>query len=753
MSVLVRTGALILAAAAPGLALAESYAEPRQVTAILGLWAVMSVLSTTLMSWRSASPAALLGGVPLALAGVAVLAVLYPGPQETVFAGTLDAVAHSGARILTASVPTPVAVDTLALPALATWLAGAAATLAARENRPLLAAACVLPPLLGAAALNGGVVSPGYVPAAAYAAAVVLLLAATAHAHSASPGSASDTPTATVSDRVSGNVAARWWRAARTSARSCSVAALTATAAVIVGYLGPFALYGSGVHPAEIRTTMDPPDEEEAVLNPLGYLSAWSEEPEQPLFTVTSTGPPSELRWVALSEFTGVMWAPDSGYQVAGNVLPEPEVTLPSPRAHTAEVSVLDLPGGWLPVPGTPLRLDGVPIGYDPESGTVRAESGNASGLDYTVTGAVPQWDPEELRAADAPEDEEFDRYRALPPDGPAAIAEIAAAVADEGSGYERANRLAAYLRETYTLDPHAPGGHGYANLDELLVPPGEPAGAGTTEQFASAFALLARQADLPSRVVVGFASGGSEDDDTGSQERTVHTGDAVAWGEVYLEETGWVPFDVTPGSETSDSGATAAEASEENGDGDAGSESEDMPLPQDEDESKPWSTWTSGTIVDWETLGDGAGRLGVTLLGVAVALLVTIPVARYGVRQHRLHHRDPDRRVVGAWRELQDGLRLAGRAPRPAETVTEILARADVLAPTAPPVGQWTLGPLVNQLAFGPDSGIHRVTSSAAGRAAAEARSYTRTLLAGQSRIRRLLWWLDPRPLIWLRR
>jgi len=85
-------------------------------------------------------------------------------------------------------------------------------------------------------------------------------------------------------------------------------------------------------------------------------------------------------------------------------------------------------------------------------------------------------------------------------------------------------------------------------------VPPGSGAGAlerflfetrrGYCEQFAGAFAVLARAAGLPTRVAVGFTPGDLGNDGR-YRVRGLH---AHAWPEVHLEGAGWVAFEPTPG-------------------------------------------------------------------------------------------------------------------------------------------------------------------------------------------------------------
>ena len=92
----------------------------------------------------------------------------------------------------------------------------------------------------------------------------------------------------------------------------------------------------------------------------------------------------------------------------------------------------------------------------------------------------------------------------------------------------------------------------------ELHLRPGRPATAaaptrsrtsssrrrGFCEQFAGAFAAMARAVGLPTRVAVGFAPGVY---DEGSGEFSVRARDAHAWPEVWLAGLGWTQFEPTP--------------------------------------------------------------------------------------------------------------------------------------------------------------------------------------------------------------
>ena len=90
--------------------------------------------------------------------------------------------------------------------------------------------------------------------------------------------------------------------------------------------------------------------------------------------------------------------------------------------------------------------------------------------------------------------------------------------------------------RYHYTTDVGTPG---IEPLMEFLFHTHQ----GYCQHFAGAAALLLRVAGVPTRVVVGFATGEGIGHDTWA----VRDKDAHAWIEVYFPGVGWVPFNPTP--------------------------------------------------------------------------------------------------------------------------------------------------------------------------------------------------------------
>ncbi|MDE3723149.1 transglutaminaseTgpA domain-containing protein [Nocardiopsis sp. N85] len=720
---------LALAASAGGVALAPGYATPVPVQVVLPVCALLAVVVTLAARARLRPSLVVPVGLPLPLAAVVVCAAVLPGQGTGVVDSTVEALLHSGARILTSAAPTPLSVDTLTAPLLATWLTGVGSVLLWHGRRPALA---ILPGLLwlvGAVVLNGPVAPPGFPSIGLVAVASILLMSAVSDERSSAAVGGSPPADLEVEDGDPGTVPGE------RAGRILTTGLVTVLAAAVTVFGGPVLLADWETRPHDPRASVTPPLAPEDALNPLGHLSEWAAEPDVPLLTVRSEEP-VELRWVALADFTGTTWLPEGGYRAAGEVLPAPEPAPPHAVRVGAEVVVGDgLPGGWVPVVGAPHTIDLPSVGHDARSGVVVLREGRVAGAEYAVTGDVGDWRPTELTVAHVPAGAEFDRYRELPAGAPPLLNDVVAAVSGQGPPYERARLIAEYLRESHHFSPETPGGHGYAHIARVLAPPGGQGGGGTSEQFASAFALLARAAGLPSRVVVGFGPG----DDAGDGARTVRTGDAVAWGEVYFEGFGWVPFSVTPGEEGED-------APEETSTGSAG---------EDDDEEAERQGAQGGGADD--SAGRSPGREdswtrpALFAGGALIVLASAIPTARLIRRWRRLRSGPPERRVLGSWWELRDALRQCG-VPLPAgRTVGETLAAAGDLLPGSDRAGTrdglLPLGRAVNWIGFAENA---RVSREAAAQAAGTVRRYSSALRRTRSRARRALWWFDPRPLFW---
>ncbi len=267
-------------------------------------------------------------------------------------------------------------------------------------------------------------------------------------------------------------------------------------------------------------------------------------QPASVLFTARTTVP-TYWELATLSTFDGSAWVPSHAMRstLDGGATPvSVPPTLPTTRSGTYRVSVrlASLAGPLLPLPPDTLAVT-APFGVARVEGGALATSAPAPPVQYAATAIAPAPITTSPGATGGPPADSGE-FLALPPLPPALHALALAITADASDPTTSALLLENWFRS---------GTFHYA-----LRPPPTPAGGdplvrfldvtrtGTCEQFAGAFAVLAREVGLPTRIVVGFTTGTRSADGT-----TVVRGvDAHAWPEVYLgRSAGWVSFEPTP--------------------------------------------------------------------------------------------------------------------------------------------------------------------------------------------------------------
>ncbi|MFI6129424.1 transglutaminaseTgpA domain-containing protein [Micromonospora sp. NPDC051141] len=768
--------ALVVLVALAGVVLGRVYADPLLTRLMVGAAVgsvLVSVAARRLASWLVAplSVAALAGWTLLSLRLAASHAALPGGLGEV----AADAARNAIPRLLTAMIPVQPTPDTVLVPVVAAWLAGlTAAEVALRAGRVL---AGYLPPaLLYAGALY--VVGPNAEPAVG----PTVLFAAVAAIGLAAPGRRPDP--AADADPVAGLTPAV--RAAVRLRLAAASAAGLALVVALAALLAPVVAGQVDARPVDPRRYVEPPQVESLDENPLIRISGWALNPDQRLLDVrTVVGPaeggPPRIRLAVLSDYDGVTWRVGATYRNAGRILPAVE---PAPGATTEavrqEITVGDLTGRLLPAVPTPREVGGARVAYDPASGTLIRPEGLVPGLRYEVSSVRERPDVNLVSTANVPAGDAVARVLRVPDGAPEQLRRLAAQLAEaNGAPYARADAIATFLAEHYRVTADAPSGHAYPNLTFFLFGPRNGGGQrGTSEQFAAAFAVLGRLAGLPTRVVVGFAPNG---------DGPVRAADAYAWPEVLFDGVGWVSFDPMPRPDS------APRPVEE----DFRPQPEEpppseVPAPTEQPSASPPAAASApdrarggpGTPV---LVGGGVGGL----LLVVGAVLAALAATRRRLSRSRLDRGAPGERVAGAWRELTDALRLAGRpvgldlaAAEVAERARRALAEARAATGVSPAgarasgdrapgvdassveasgveasgveasgveasgVDVGELAGLVNQVAFAPGS----TTGQQADRAATLATAYGAALRDARPRWRRLWWRVHPGPLRWRR-
>ena len=135
-----------------------------------------------------------------------------------------------------------------------------------------------------------------------------------------------------------------------------------------------------------------------------------------------------------------------------------------------------------------------------------------------------------------------IDKYLQLPEEMPDKVKVLAKKVAgNKGNWFVKAEKIANYLRKNCKFKAEMQerpekGDFVYNFLYKTRE--------GNCLEFASAFVVMARAAGIPARCVGGYLPG-KLNKKTGFYEIRVR--DGHAWGEIYLPDWSWVPFDATP--------------------------------------------------------------------------------------------------------------------------------------------------------------------------------------------------------------
>ena len=302
------------------------------------------------------------------------------------------------------------------------------------------------------------------------------------------------------------------------------------------------------------------------------------QQSEADMFRVTSQAA-DYWRLTSLILFDGTVWRPLGGDQEVA--IPITQGVIPSryspeeSRQVRQEFTIAGLEGQLMPAAVEPSEVailddtaDPSALRYRFETVSLELGSGISENVAYEVTSRVTRPSFNELRDATIPLQPDDTVEPELPPvyydTGPIPISPEVRELAESwtqgiDSPFLKLIALQDNLRQfTYSID--VPASASTDHLTTFLINDRR----GYCQQFAAAFALLARHLGYPTRVSVGFLPG--ETDIATPDSYTVKGTDAHAWPEVLFNDHGWVRFEPTPGNGASPPSYTSRPSAENQG-------------------------------------------------------------------------------------------------------------------------------------------------------------------------------------------
>jgi transglutaminase-like putative cysteine protease len=414
----------------------------------------------------------------------------------------------------------------------------------------------------------------------------------------------------------------------------------------------------------ELRGTGGGGDTSRITVSPLVDIKArLTSNPVTELFTVRSPIP-AYWRLTALEEFDGRIWSSRGTYRPVGDQLPRESGDQALTYKVVQDYRIGPLDSFWLPAAYRPGRVDLPGSRVNAESLTLLTEKESAEGLIYKVQSEIPRYTPADLAQAGGDPPADMQPFLELPEDFPADVRELARQKTASATGpYQQAMALQDFLRNNFTYDESVQPGHSDDHLRYFLF----KTKSGYCEQFAGAFAAMARSIGLPARVAVGFTPGTY---DQALDIFHVTTKEAHAWPEVHINGMGWIAFEPTPGrfepNPTNYTGTynpsanpvlatttTTLSASDPT----APTPTTARPSAAEEDPFKTDEPSSSNGFLRW------LAQVGAVALAV-VALLAVPPLLKRQRRARRRASGPARARVAGAWSEALDRLREAGTTP-----------------------------------------------------------------------------------------
>lgn len=496
-------------------------------------------------------------------------------------------------------------------------------------------------------------------------------------------------------------------------------------AVLVGGFVAP-RIPGAESQPLLDLTELDTPGSTRNIVSPLVEVSAsLVEQSDQEIFSVRVVeGGRDYWRLMALTSFNGNQWQRQSNFDEVRGPLGStvnPSVENRKKLTQTVTKRSRGTDDIYLPVAYEPHRVlddGGLHLEYELATGALvyhnNSQDQAEKEFSYTVESLVPDYDPLQLpqRAVTNLGGEFLAEHTSLPPVcginesstthgcWPERINLLAQEVtANAVTDYQRARTLQDYLRDpaNFSYDLNIAERQGFSTTEEFLF----DVRSGYCEQFASAFAAMARSLGIPTRVAVGYTWGSW---DPQRQQYVVRGHHAHAWPEVYFEGVGWILFEPTPGrARPHDSDITGQLQPQQyddlNADGALSPTLDAAPLPQGTNpvgSVAPSPTAPQDTAATTPPATSPSSRTFEVVVAVLIALavvavLATLVATIKAMRRRKRRLRaadDPGGRAELAWDDALRALRLIGVSPKGHQTPLEFAAKTqrqrDDLGPLA---------------------------------------------------------------------
>lgn len=434
---------------------------------------------------------------------------------------------------------------------------------------------------------------------------------------------------------------------------------------VMVGTLVAPSAFARFVLRDEIQPPFDPLD----YPSPLaGFRHYTKDAPDEALFTLKGISPGELIRVATMDSYTGKLWnvaGPElategsGAFNLVGRDIPKPTLAT-SGGSSTVTITIDGYSDVWLPSVGyaKSITFDGGAnpggdnLRYNISTGTAVLTTGVHRGVSYTVHAELQKIPSTGELSKAAPASFQLPPINNVPDIVNSKADEFAGnktSPFDKLSAIETALKTGGYLSHGLKSDSvSSQAGHGADRMNLLFtrVPM-----VGDQEQYASAFALMARHLGYPARVVMGFAPKVS----SSSETVTVKGSDVTAWAEVAFDGVGWIPFFPTPTQTNAPQQQTTTTKTE--------------PLPQvrqppranqdrnnllspvgkSKDDNKPKAGFE---IPEWAFVAAGVVGIPLALYFLPVIIIAGMKRRRRSKRQKK---GSGDIRTAGAWDELTD--------------------------------------------------------------------------------------------------